>query len=378
MDRFTRADLTSSLQPVLAANETILATQDNVGLYDGNEKAADHSNGIVYLTSHRVFYVDLRQPTIHSIAVDLRLIKGRDFYNQYRLKIEFILILRIHRLLLYYHGFVQYVHITIIKVPNVKESADSYTKSSDDNDIRIECPKCTFLNHPSMSICEICDNKLGIYDIENDAEAIKNVVDRSGDRPDFIKLAFRGGGHNAFYEKLKLAMSMKEWEKTVEPQISESSSEVGPSLGGITIFNKAEQNKKEQEQTLTQAFKDLDGLMTKAAEVVKLVESISLRINKESTDSESSVDETNTFRTYLIELGISNPVTNDEQTAQHILELIKTTGPLTAIDLASLDKMSIALATEQLLMVEARGLICRDETVEGIRFYENLIINFQW
>ena len=35
MDRFTRVDITSTLRPVLNEGETILAIQDNVGLYDG-------------------------------------------------------------------------------------------------------------------------------------------------------------------------------------------------------------------------------------------------------------------------------------------------------------------------------------------------------
>ena len=35
MDRFTRIELTSTLRPVLAEGETILAIQNNVGLYDG-------------------------------------------------------------------------------------------------------------------------------------------------------------------------------------------------------------------------------------------------------------------------------------------------------------------------------------------------------
>ena len=35
MDRFTRIDLTSSLQPILGDSETLFIIQDNVGLYDG-------------------------------------------------------------------------------------------------------------------------------------------------------------------------------------------------------------------------------------------------------------------------------------------------------------------------------------------------------
>ncbi|RIB15413.1 putative vacuolar protein-sorting-associated protein 36 [Gigaspora rosea] len=80
MNRFTRADLNSTFRPVLLDNETVLATQDNVGLYDGNEKAADYMKGTVYLTSHRIIYVDSQNPTTNSIAVEIKLIKGREFY----------------------------------------------------------------------------------------------------------------------------------------------------------------------------------------------------------------------------------------------------------------------------------------------------------
>ncbi|KAF0520883.1 small-subunit processome [Gigaspora margarita] len=42
-------------------------------------KAADYMNGTVYLTSHRIIYVDFQNPTTNSIAVEIKLIKGREF-----------------------------------------------------------------------------------------------------------------------------------------------------------------------------------------------------------------------------------------------------------------------------------------------------------
>ena len=45
-----------------------------------NEKAAGYMNGKIYLTSHRIVYVDSEQPNTHSIGVEIRLIKGRDFF----------------------------------------------------------------------------------------------------------------------------------------------------------------------------------------------------------------------------------------------------------------------------------------------------------
>ncbi|CAG8841280.1 19874_t:CDS:2, partial [Racocetra persica] len=80
MNRFSRAELNSTLRPVLLVNETILAIQDNVGLYDGNEKAIDYMKGTVYLTSHRIIYVDSQNPSTNSITVEIKLIKGREFY----------------------------------------------------------------------------------------------------------------------------------------------------------------------------------------------------------------------------------------------------------------------------------------------------------
>ncbi|CAG8789191.1 1058_t:CDS:2, partial [Cetraspora pellucida] len=80
MNRFSRAELNSTLRPVLLDNETILAIQDNVGLYDGNEKAIGYMKGTVYLTSHRIIYVDSQNPTTNSITVEIKLIRGREFY----------------------------------------------------------------------------------------------------------------------------------------------------------------------------------------------------------------------------------------------------------------------------------------------------------
>ena len=51
-----------------------------MNLIYSNEKAAKYMNGKVYLTSHRIVYVDSEKPNINSIGVEIRLIKGREFY----------------------------------------------------------------------------------------------------------------------------------------------------------------------------------------------------------------------------------------------------------------------------------------------------------
>ncbi len=51
-------------------------------------------------------------------------------------------------------------------------------------------------------------------------------------------------------------------------------------------------------------------------------------------------------------------------------------GPgLTSGDLAlALGGISVAIASEHLLMAEARGVVCRDDGPEGLRFYRNFFL----
>lgn len=67
-----------------------------------------------------------------------------------------------------------------------------------------------------------------------------------------------------------------------------------------------ESNKKVADETLSEAFRDLQGLMDKAAEMVALAETISKRLSKSSNVNN---EETATFKTYLLSMGIAAPVT---------------------------------------------------------------------
>lgn len=51
-----------------------------MNLIYSNEKAAGYMSGNVYLTSHRIIYIDSERPNTNSIGVEIRLIKGREFY----------------------------------------------------------------------------------------------------------------------------------------------------------------------------------------------------------------------------------------------------------------------------------------------------------
>ncbi|OHF00519.1 EAP30/Vps36 family protein [Colletotrichum orchidophilum] len=73
-------DLTTALRPSYLPDEVLLFVQDNVGLYEGKFKLPQQQNGQVYLTSHRICYVDKDEPRKHSVALDLIDIDRYEFY----------------------------------------------------------------------------------------------------------------------------------------------------------------------------------------------------------------------------------------------------------------------------------------------------------
>jgi len=69
---------------------------------------------------------------------------------------------------------------------------------------------------------------------------------------------------------------------------------------------------------------------------------------------------------------------NDAATEKRILKYIGEKGSVTALDLVKLDHVSILIAKEQLATAEQSGAICRDETLEGIRYFDNVIKTFKF
>lgn len=81
MDRFKQIDASnSSIGALLYPDEEVVSLQDSIGLYDGKEKALHQSNGTVYLTSHRLLYVDDLEPHRYSCSLDLALVKQSEYY----------------------------------------------------------------------------------------------------------------------------------------------------------------------------------------------------------------------------------------------------------------------------------------------------------
>lgn len=90
------------------------------------------------------------------------------------------------------------------------------------NSLQIACPACTFLNHRSLSDCEICSTPLPKLSsaLASPAPAVASSAPVPAAPPingemDIIRLSFRKGGEKDAYRKLKSVLSIRGWESGV-------------------------------------------------------------------------------------------------------------------------------------------------------------------
>lgn len=274
-----------------------------------------------------------------------------------------------------------------------------------------------------------------------------------------VKFSFKQGGHSEFLVRLVEQVNKKSWTSQI-PQ-SSSLAGTGPSrtrgIGGIVgIERKLEEKSKETDNYIQKAFKDLDALMEKAKEMVAIADKVASKL--EEKKGSISEDETVMFKSYLLSMGIANPVTkethgsgasyhrelakelgsflekvikdeggmmalsdvycrfnrargmelvspddlinaanmfvsvniplrlrrfesgvlviqalthSDEEVIRNTKEILDEKESVTAEELAHLSNISVMLARERLLVTEQAGKACRDDSVEGLRFYPN-------
>uniref|UniRef100_A0A665XCJ8 Vacuolar protein-sorting-associated protein 36 n=1 Tax=Echeneis naucrates TaxID=173247 RepID=A0A665XCJ8_ECHNA len=255
----------------------------------------------------------------------------------------------------------------------------------------------------------------------------------------YIKLSFKEHGQIEFYRRLTEEMNQKRWESTPvsQPIHTGTGSQAGKTraVGIVGIERKIEERRKETDKNISEAFEDLSKLMVKAKEMVELSRSIANKIKDKQGDI--TEDETIRFKSYLLSMGIANPVTrethgsgthyhmqlakqlgdmlqaplellspedlvnackmfeslklplrlrvfdsgvmvvqlqshSEEEMIASALDNVSEKGSLTAEEFAKLLGLSVLLSKERLLLAEKMGHLCRDDSVEGLRFYPNL------
>lgn len=386
MNRFSWCD--GSFYP----EESLVNQRAGVAVYDGQDKTS-FSSGTVILTTHRILWKDQKSRNI-VISLPLSIITG------------------------------------------VEETPSSFTKSA----------------------------KIVLHLAPAEPGRPPGPVTNSAYQ--YIRLSFRELGHQEFLKYLKEEIKQKKWDvqsqstPTSDPSASNISGLLPRQRPGIVgIERSIQQKNKETNKNITQAFQDLRNLMEKAKEMVTLSKTIATKIKDKQ--GEITEDETIKFKSYLLSMGIPDPVTKEthgtgdkyytelakqlstlltkpiqdsggmmtltdvycrvnrargmellspedllsacqsmellglpirlqtfesgvsvlQTRNQDVEEIVtKTTamvqkhGSLTSEQLAQFLELSVVLARERLLLTEKMGGVCRDETIEGLRFFPNLFL----
>ncbi|SCZ94194.1 BZ3500_MvSof-1268-A1-R1_Chr12-2g03746 [Microbotryum saponariae] len=168
-------------------------------------------------------------------------------------------------------------------------------------DGKLPCPVCTFLNHHSMSRCELCDSPLPSLrpaptlsaprrgSLSTSRPSTPDSLASSNDH--FMRLSFRTGGEREFYNALKEALARKAWDwQSANALLRPSKSSNGSSearapgainerAGGIDAIMKSfTLEAADRDQSLESALKDLQSLMSKAKDMIQLAQSINKRL----------------------------------------------------------------------------------------------------
>jgi ESCRT-II complex subunit VPS36 len=228
------------------------------------------------LTGHRLIYLDQAQPLLFSCQLSLALIRQTEYWAGFlkssakitlllgQLPGEVIAPLNplesttpasskswICRVCGFSNGPTPACTLCGVKRAEAASSSaptpsGSSSQSPSPSPQGIACPVCTFLNHPSLSNCEICGSNLG----QPLSVASLTLRDKSGlssrsstpepkiagqlTANDFVRLSFRKGGEKQFYAALKKALLAKAWDVAPIDLVAETNQAAAERSVGIS------------------------------------------------------------------------------------------------------------------------------------------------
>lgn len=226
------------------------------------------------------------------------------------------------------------------------------------------CPRCTFGNHPAITSCELCGAPL----ISNNLPPVLKSNELNDDRktqsytdginaPEELgcRLSFRSGGDKMFLDKLRRMVAEQAWLRAAPAvetlRLHESSDSRHKGAGISALQNREEVIRFRHANTMSGAFEDLEGLMSRAKEMIALAESFSQRIaaapaSSGTSEARSLISESNAT------LGLSSQIVTKnsmgksgvfhEELARQITDFLedgrlrKEGGAITLVDLYAL------------------------------------------
>lgn len=177
------------------------------------------------------------------------------------------------------------------------------------------CPRCTFGNHPAITACELCGAPL----ISNNLPPMLHSNDSNDERlaelslsdESSCKLAFRLAGDKLFLEKLRLTVGAQAWKKNIPKmanfEVEEQFTPRAKGAGIAALQHKEEAVRSQDANTMSGAFEDLEGLMSRAKEMIALAESFASRLAAAPASS-GTLEAKSLILESTAALGLSSPV----------------------------------------------------------------------
>ncbi|VDN02703.1 unnamed protein product [Thelazia callipaeda] len=196
----------------------------------------------------------------------------------------------------------------------------------------------------------------------------------------FIRLVFRNGGEDEFYEKYKEALGLNTWGKIPSGSTSttfissRNYNTVTPRAVGIAgIEKRLAENHHRTHESISQAFEDMSRLMEYAREMVSLSKIITDKLRAKK--GEISDDETVRFKAYLLSLGVSDPVTKSTfgSSAEYYKKLAEELAAVLSAPLKECGGM-MALPDVYCRINRARGLelLSPEDLLNACQMLENM------
>ena len=185
------------------------------------------------------------------------------------------------------------------------ETSNDPGKLTSGNGASFQCPRCTFLNHPSLLSCELCGAPLLSQDLpsglgqqeyraESPGPMLLSLSLPGTGSPESIKISFRAGGEKIFLERLKGAMTQRKWLLQGAPPVpkpnrqgdgglyelaSPPSGDRAKTVGIAGLEQRRLDIRKNNEVVIGNAFEDLEALMASAKEIIALAESFARQMD---------------------------------------------------------------------------------------------------
>lgn len=273
--------------------------------------------GTAVLTTHRLAYVDDVRPQRHSCAVALECIKQSEHYA----------------------GFLKSspkIALLLASAPAVEETwtcgvcgyrssgetcgmcgvrrsvAGSVPAGAPPPPAPVDhaCPACTFVNHPSMLRCEMCDTPLGRAKLRA-APTLRTV-----------RLSFREGGARTFYTQLRATLQERPWAAAAPPPKDKPAPAAPAAPAGIHgVVAGVQQATRGRSDDVSDALADLEALMSRAKTMVEYAETLSTKLERASAGN-APRDASSLIQSSLVRLGLPTPaVTPDmvrDEDAYHL------------------------------------------------------------